>query len=152
MPKCPCQSGKDFAQCCQPYLSGASVPRTPEALMRSRYCAYTQADVDYIARTMQGKAARGFVKNDAKQWAQAVTWLGLNVINHYQGSTAEQGFVEFAARFKNDHGVHFAHEISEFSYHDGQWFYIDGEQQKPPSRNSACLCGSGKKLKRCCLR
>ena len=49
--RCPCGSGKDFDQCCGPYLSGRAEPPTAEALMRSRYVAYTRGDIDYIGRT-----------------------------------------------------------------------------------------------------
>jgi SEC-C motif domain protein len=148
---CPCQSKKQYADCCGPYIQGNLPAPTPEALMRSRYSAYTQADTDYIKNTMTGCAARGFVPRDAKIWAEQAQWLGLNVINTQKGQNEHHGFVEFAARIKNADGIHFIHEISEFKKTDDAWFYVDGKTQKMPARNAPCLCGSGKKYKRCCI-
>ena len=51
---CPCGSGKPLSACCGPYLEGKEDPPTPEALMRSRYTAYTQGNLDYIEKTMKG--------------------------------------------------------------------------------------------------
>jgi SEC-C motif-containing protein len=106
--------------------------------------------VDYIAATMKGKAALGFDKLQAKQWASSVQWLGLNVISIPKSGQKDQGFVEFAARFKQDGKLQFIHEFSEFSLTNGQWFYVDGKPGKAPGRNDSCLCGSGKKFKKCC--
>jgi uncharacterized protein YchJ len=53
---CPCLSGGAFSSCCAPYLSGEKTPDTPEKLMRSRYTAFTKADVDYLKKTASGKA------------------------------------------------------------------------------------------------
>lgn len=117
--------------------------------MRSRYSAYSQADTDYIARTMRGKAATGFDPLDAKRWASQVTWLGLNVL-HHQTLSNKQAYVTFAARFKDAQGIQFIHEKSLFEKDQDQWFYIDGDSQPLPTRNQSCLCGSGKKFKRCC--
>ncbi|MBK5938172.1 hypothetical protein CCR96_02550 [Halochromatium roseum] len=40
---CPCGSGHTLADCCEPFLAGTTMPATAEALMRSRYTAFTQA-------------------------------------------------------------------------------------------------------------
>ena len=48
---CPCDSGRPFAACCEPYVSGRTPAPTAEALMRSRYTAYTLQDADYLLRT-----------------------------------------------------------------------------------------------------
>ncbi|MGE4560780.1 MAG: SEC-C metal-binding domain-containing protein, partial [Desulfobulbus sp.] len=42
---CPCESGLPFATCCRPLLSGEQQAATAEALMRSRYTAYTRAAI-----------------------------------------------------------------------------------------------------------
>ena len=60
MTTCPCGSKKNYADCCQPFIELKKIPETPEQLMRSRYTAYTQANMDYIVRTMRGKAAADF--------------------------------------------------------------------------------------------
>lgn len=38
---CPCQSGKPYTECCQPFHLKTAFPETAEQLMRSRYAAYT---------------------------------------------------------------------------------------------------------------
>ncbi|MDR1126989.1 MAG: SEC-C domain-containing protein, partial [Treponema sp.] len=48
---CPCGSGKQYTDCCEPFILGVQKPLTAEALMRSRYTAYTVHAVDYIVST-----------------------------------------------------------------------------------------------------
>ena len=69
---CPCQSGKIFQDCCQPFLTGKIFPDTPEQLMRSRYAAYSQANIAYIQETMKPPASLNFDADSAKQWALEV--------------------------------------------------------------------------------
>ncbi len=148
---CPCGSNQAYQDCCQAYVDGRLPAPTAEALMRSRYSAYTLANVAYIQRSMSGNAALGFNPIEAKQWASQVEWLGLQVFDH-QSIDANHATVTFAARFKGVDGIHFIHEKSQFERHDDQWFYTDGETLPLPTRNEPCLCGSGKKHKRCCSR
>ena len=46
--KCPCMSGKAYAECCEPVIKGTRKAATPEELMRSRYSAYAKAEIDHI--------------------------------------------------------------------------------------------------------
>lgn len=146
---CPCGSNHSYKDCCQPYITGQQPAPNAEALMRSRYTAYSQANTGYIQHTMRDIAARGFNPIEAKQWASQVEWLGLQVFEHcpIDDNTAT---VTFAARFKGINGIHFIHEKSQFTRDNQQWFYTDGETLPLPTRNEPCLCGSGKKYKRCC--
>ena len=50
--ECHCGSGKPFDACCGPYLAGDALPPTAEALMRSRYSAYVEKDVDYLGSSL----------------------------------------------------------------------------------------------------
>jgi SEC-C motif domain protein len=148
--QCPCLSQKSYQQCCEPFIVGSARPQTPEQLMRSRYTAYTQGNTDYIEDTMREKALIGFDKDSAKQWALGVHWLGLEVLKapHPQ---ATRGIVEFIARYEENGVARNIHEISEFARIGGgsRWYYISGK--KPVlERNAPCLCGSGKKYKKCC--
>lgn len=149
MKVCPCGSGEFYHSCCGQYIEANQSPATPEQLMRSRYSAYTHANIDYIAKTMRGKAALGFDPASAKDWASRTEWLGLNVIRTFL-KTPTSGFVEFAARYRLDDQLNFIHELSEFERTDESWYYIDGILQPKPARNQPCLCGSGKKFKHCC--
>jgi len=51
MKPCPCNSGLDYAECCEPYITGQKNAPTAEALMRSRYTAYVVHAIDYIINT-----------------------------------------------------------------------------------------------------
>ena len=53
--KCPCCSDKSFLDCCQPFILGLKKPSSPEELMRSRYSAYANCEVDYLYNTTATK-------------------------------------------------------------------------------------------------
>lgn len=156
MSTCPCGSQITYENCCGLYLEEKQVPQTPEKLMRSRYTAYSLAKIDYIKKTMKGKALIGFNEVEALQWAQNVTWVGLEII---QAKPAEEGigFVEFIASFNEEDKLKKIQERSEFHQENGVWFYVSGThvsrprkiKKTSPSRNSPCPCGSGKKFKNC---
>lgn len=124
MTQCPCGTGNTYELCCGVYIIGSATPNTPEALMRSRYTAYTLAEVDYILRTMKAPASNGFDLEGARAWAKNVTWIKLEVINASQAT--DRGSVEFVATFKDGKENLSLHEISEFHCIDGVWFYVDG--------------------------
>ena len=146
--QCPCQSGQNYAACCQPYIDGERYPNTAEALMRSRYTAYTQANIPYIAATMRDKAAESFDAARAEAWAKQADWQGLTVIDHQpQGECATVTFIaRFTLNGQNDRII----EQSEFQKINDRWYYVDGQHPKI-GRNHPCPCGSGKKYKQCCL-
>lgn len=154
---CPCNSGKQYTDCCSPFISGDAFPETPEQLMRSRYSAYTVMNIDYIARTMRGRAGKEFDRRETENWARQLEWSGLEVLN--TGMNDQDGFVEFIAKYKSDGAEKQIHERSEFHRKDGKWYYVDGKhpsQTKPIhvekiGRNDPCKCGSGKKFKKCCI-
>ncbi|MCA0404132.1 MAG: SEC-C domain-containing protein [Proteobacteria bacterium] len=155
MINCPCGSKKEFAECCGLYLEEKKAAKTPEALMRSRYSAYTKADIAYIKRTMRKNALINFNEKEAYLWTQSVKWEKLEVINSYLDSQNENlGYVEFKAYFLLQEKRQIMHELSQFEFEEGQWFYVDGE--RPPktptvkiSRNAPCPCNSQKKFKNC---
>lgn len=151
---CPCGSQKQYLECCGIYITGKGLPETPEALMRSRYTAYTQANIDYIVETMRGPAAQGFDYEDAQNWAKNVIWNGLDVIKSH--TQLPYGWVEFIAHFSDQGENQDIHELSEFHFEKGRWFYV--ERKNPATkriptkigRNDPCSCGSQKKYKKCC--
>jgi SEC-C motif-containing protein len=153
MTTCPCNSHKPFADCCEPFISGTMRPKAPEQLMRSRYTAYSEANIDYIQKTMQGKPLIGFNKEQAEFWARNVTWLSLEVIQSYL-TKPHQGYVEFIATYMENQLIKNIHELSEFELIDGQWLYVDGSPKgaskaKSIARNVQCPCGSERKFKNC---
>ncbi|MFP9112577.1 YchJ family protein [Flavobacterium sp. RHBU_3] len=118
---CPCSSGKSFSQCCEKYVSGNATPETPEALMRSRYTAYTLHDADYIYNTTAPAERRHHNKKDILAWAKSCHWVKLEVL-YSQGA-----IVEFKAYYLDSAlrpQVH--HERSEFQNISGVWYYKNG--------------------------
>jgi len=159
MSLCFCGSNRTYTECCGPYLSGEKIAPTPEALMRSRYSAFAQANVDYIIATMRNPAAADFEPISAKTWAEQAQWLRLEVLQAPPVAENEhKGFVEFIAHYRITNQNHKIHELSEFHLDQGRWYYVNGKSFSASTRprtkigrNDDCPCGSGKKYKKCCL-
>lgn len=146
---CACGSGVSYVNCCGQYIDGILVAPTPEALMRSRYTAYTQAHITYISQTMQGPAAKGFDADSAQQWSTQVCWLGLRVLASHESEN--EGSVEFIAFFNDaQNKAQQLHENSLFKKINSCWYYVDALPLTQQARNAPCSCGSGKKFKQCC--
>lgn len=150
MQNCACGTGKVYSDCCGVFIDHIKIPSTPEELMRSRYTAYSQANIDYIMQTMKSPASNGFDPESARQWANNISWAGLDVLRTSHDST--HGIVEFIAYYYLDNKKHKLHEVSEFQFEKGKWYYVDGIQpdDKKIGRNDICPCGSQKKYKKCC--
>lgn len=128
--KCPCGIGKDYNQCCESFITKKSEPSTSEELMRSRYTAYTQKNMDYIAETTD---PQGFSPEDMqanKEWADQVNFTKLEILNtHDEGN---KGTVEFKAHFTTKDGAeHTHHEVSKFRKLSGTWYFRDGRVVQP---------------------
>jgi len=159
MTLCPCGSGGVFENCCGPYLSGKKSAPTAEALMRSRYTAYTRNDQAYLSRTWHPGTRSAQVPDSPESNAQ-FAWLGLEVKSSHAGGVADiEGTVEFVADYRVNGVPGQMHEISRFVKEAGAWFYVDGQFVEQPEalilsprigRNAPCFCGSGKKYKKCC--
>ena len=158
MTLCPCGSKHDYAECCEPYILGTKQPPTAEALMRSRYTAYTMHVIDYIMETCVNEGDRIDYKQ-TKEWSEKSDWLGLNIISVNQGGPIDtEGTVEFEAHYERDRLKDIHHEKARFIKKDGKWFYKDGDlvpktviRTGPKvGRNDPCPCGSGRKYKQCC--
>jgi SEC-C motif-containing protein len=66
-------------------------------------------------------------------------------------SNADRAQVIFTAHWADPDGTRHQHrERSDFLRQKGQWYFIDPNHRPAISRNTPCLCGSGKKFKRCC--
>lgn len=153
MSLCPCGSNDSYEQCCKRFIEDNLHPESPEQLMRSRYTAYTQANIDYIKNTMKDRALIDFNEVDSLQWARRMNFVSLSMIEQ-RITSPHQGFVEFKALILDKNNWVTLHEISEFHCEEGRWFYIDGtlkNDQKPVkvARNASCPCGSGSKFKNC---
>lgn len=122
---CPCGSGRDYKNCCGPFISNEKQAHTPEALMRSRYTAYFKGNLDYIQATMREPALLKFNKRRETKYPQE--WLGLNVINAYNDLDPNIGYVEFIAKYKQGGTEIQIHELSKFYREDERWYYVDGQ-------------------------
>ena len=161
---CPCGSKAAYDECCGLYIDQGKSAPTPEALMRSRYTAYTMANILHVDKTQRDEDDDPFDPAKAEDWAKHSKWLGLEVKRSwFDESNPNVGYVEFVARYEYKNKPERLHEISLFEKVDGEWLYVDGEMQEPPKpkqhvnpnkvgRNEPCPCGSGKKYKQCCLR
>lgn len=170
--KCACESNLAFEKCCEPFLKGTAFPETAEKLMRSRYTAFTVADLDYIKKTLAPEARKDFDAASTKKWAQEAKWKGLKIHSTDKGGPEDsKGEVEFTAVYEVEGQGIEHHEVAQFRRDGEQWLFVDGEShthkegeghhhhepQEPVvraepkiGRNDPCHCGSGKKFKKCC--
>ena len=132
-PTCPC-GGAAYASCCAPYLNGSAVAPSAEALMRSRYTAYTQGNEAYLRTTWHRDTlpAEPIISDDAPNW------LGLQIkdalrLRKRQANlleSADTDTVEFVARYKIGGRAYRLHEISRFVRETqggvARWYYLDG--------------------------
>jgi len=130
---CPC-GGPSLASCCGPYIAGAAIPPTAEALMRSRYTAYVQRNEPYLMATWHA-STRPVEPIMSKE--EKLQWLGLEVksalrLRQRKAEDADptKDTVEFVARFKTNGRAQRLHEISNFVREPAEgglrWFYVDG--------------------------
>ena len=81
MESCPCGASLPYSECCEPFIRGIRPAPTAEALMRSRYTAYTRSEVDYIVRTTHPDQRKQDSETNIRQWAQKSVWHGLEILN-----------------------------------------------------------------------
>ena len=157
---CPCCSQKEYLECCEVFITYKQLPATPEALMRSRFTAYSQANIDYIVTTMKGLASMNFNADTSRKWAQMAKWLELQIVKAPSVLPHEKtGYVEFIAHYLLANKKYIIHEISEFYLENDRWYYVDGKpgelatklNKTKIGRNDLCPCGSHKKYKNCCV-
>jgi SEC-C motif-containing protein len=117
---CPCGSNKQYIDCCGRYLDGNEMPTTAEALMRSRYTAYTLQREDYLLATWH-TSTRPTTLNLSSD--NATNWVRLEVKKHKQNDI-HHAIVEFVAYYKINGRMHKLHEISQFVRVDSRWFYL----------------------------
>lgn len=125
---CPCGSNRKFAQCCNRYLSGAKPAPIAEALMRSRYTAYTLGNVDYILATWAQQTRQSVNSASLVKSCNETEYLSLKIIAKNAGTRKHsQGQVEFEVKFKHLGKLQTHQETSNFIKQDGLWYYLDGD-------------------------
>jgi SEC-C motif-containing protein len=142
---CPCGSKVNYTHCCLPLHQGAAAT-TPEALMRSRYCAFELQLINYLLQSWHSSTRPAQL-----DLRDSPNWKSLHVLSASQQN--DNGRVHFRARYQTGKEWGFLEEESDFVYEAGHWFYVAGktrEEQLKPRRNDQCPCGSTKKFKVCC--
>lgn len=157
---CPCGSGRAFETCCEPYLLGRLTAPTAEALMRARYSAYALCSIDYLFKTSGPRVRKEFDADGSKRWAESAEWTGLEVLaTEGGGEHDETGTIEFVAHYTVKEQAFDHHEIAQFAKVGAEWLFMDGKLIGPEpirretpkiGRNDPCVCGSGRKFKKCC--
>jgi SEC-C motif-containing protein len=125
---CPC-GGLDakkqplaYAACCAQYIDKELVAPDADALMRSRYSAFTLDKAGYLLSTWHTSQRPANL-----EFESGVKWLGLQVQNH-KVIDAQHAEVTFVARQRDRTGRAIRlHERSRFVCENGRWYYVDGD-------------------------
>ena len=112
---CPCGSDKTLEHCCLPVINGSRAASTAEALMRSRFSAYTLDRPQYLLSSWHPTT-----RPDSIESAPSIQWLRLKIID----AERRPDHVEFVATFKLNGKAHKMHENSRFIFENGHWFYL----------------------------
>ena len=124
---CYCDSGKPFAQCCEPFLLMKEKPKSVKQLVRARYSAYAIGagkHREFLIRTWHPQTARNINITDVSN--DNFTWKGLEIIKAEQ--KGDLGRVEFKAFYAQDDGTeHVHHERAMFHRIKGLWLYVEGQ-------------------------
>jgi len=123
---CPCGSGQPYSACCGALHRafaehGALAAADAQALMRSRYTAYTLDLIPYLLATWHPDTRPQTLERGEAE----LRWLGLEVRRH-ERQDADHETVEFVARSKVAGRAQRMHEISRFVREGGVWLYVDG--------------------------
>ncbi|BBE19032.1 UPF0225 protein YchJ [Aquipluma nitroreducens] len=95
--------------------------------MRSRYTAFTQANIDYLMRSHSIKTRPIKERKSIEKWAKSVVWMGLSILQVQAGEANDEiGYVEFKALYLENGKPQQIHEKSLFQRENGKWVYVSG--------------------------
>jgi SEC-C motif domain protein len=105
-------------------------PPTAEALMRSRFEAFRDADDQWLLASWHPSK-----RPTAIDLRDNPRWRGLQILDVLGGSVDDvAGVVEFRATYVAGPGdLRTLHERSRFVREGGRWYYLDAESQTEPS-------------------
>lgn len=149
MVQCFCGAKQSFQQCCEALIKGKNKAESPEQLMRSRYSAFATQNESYLRETWHTETCPDDLSLPSEQEQK---WLKLVI--HESREKGAQGQVHFTASALQGKNALVLSERSLFLKEGGRWLYHSGVcevKEYTMSRNQACLCGSLKKFKRCCM-
>jgi SEC-C motif-containing protein len=124
---CPCGMPLSYSECCELIISGKREAATCLELMRSRYVAFTTANVDYLMQSHHSDTRPLKERKQIKKWAESVQWMGLVILNTQGGEiTDNTGYVEFRALYLEEGKMQEIHEKSLFKRENQKWVYVSG--------------------------
>ncbi|MDF1837083.1 MAG: YchJ family metal-binding protein [Planctomycetota bacterium] len=124
---CPCGLPATLEACCGRYLHGFDHAPTPEALMRSRYCAFalgTPESVRYLVETHHKDFRPAGLEAGLSESMRETRWTSLKVQHARQDG--DEGVVEFVAGCSHRGQVSEMRERSRFVREKGRWLYTTG--------------------------
>lgn len=128
--KCPCHSGKNYAECCEPYHRKKRSAEDAAVLMRSRYSAYALGLSEYIMQTTHPfhpdfHLPREEWRRQIMEFCRRTTFEGLRIEKVKLGP--ERATVRFRAKLlQGDQDVSFTEE-SLFEKVGLNWLYRSGQ-------------------------
>lgn len=125
---CPCLSNLKYKKCCKKFHDGEN-PKNALDLMKSRYCAYSISNSDYIISTNH-KTNIDFTRN-FKQYSEEILFFcknthfaKLEILDFIDGQN--ESYVTFRATlFQDKKDISFT-EKSKFIKENDKWFYVSG--------------------------
>jgi len=125
---CPCGSSKSYNECCGLIISGKKEATTCVELMRSRYAAFTVANIDYLMQSYHSSTRPLKQHKSIQKWTESVHWMGLVILSAIAGESNDDiGFVEFRALYVEAGKMQQIHEKSLFKRENQKWVYVSGE-------------------------
>ena len=121
--KCPCGSGKDYADCCQPYHNGAS-PENALALMKARYSAYAKNQLKFLFDTLHPNLQPPSFAEFTQGMRKNARYERLIIHDFQDGDPI--AYVMFTAYISMDGRDATFTERSEFEKIDNRWLYKRG--------------------------
>ena len=116
---CPCGLGIDYDACCGIVHSEHNAI-SAEALMRSRYSAYTLGLSNYLLTSWHLSTRPKQLNLDT-----STQWFKLKIIETQKGKRGDtEGMVSFIAHYKINGKATRLSEVSEFVFENKQWFYL----------------------------
>ncbi|OLR94323.1 YchJ family protein [Actinokineospora bangkokensis] len=116
---CPCGSTLPRADCCGRVIDTGSAA-TAEALMRSRFTAFTEGDTAHLLHTWHPSTRPARLDLDPD-----LQWVRLEVLSRTGGGLLHaEGTVSFRAHFLTVNGPDVLVEDSRFTRFEGQWKYL----------------------------
>jgi SEC-C motif-containing protein len=117
---CPCGTGLNYAECCQPFHLRAALAPTAERLMRSRYSAFVVRDAPYLLATWHPSSRPAVLELE-----EDIEWLSLTILGRTHGGMFDDsGTVDYVARFRSEGVRGQQQENSAFVRQDRHWLYV----------------------------